>query len=303
MADYDFPKTAEPPHLASLAQSYAVDQREAELRNLFIKVFRSTLSTRAFDVILSGCAHLGSFDSVRKAINADGLTILQGDREEYATRYLYRAWQARDVNGRGLHFLRTYLQLLYPNQCRVAQLWQAKDKPYTTDMHSPLEITNGGAAWVPDPEKYWLTSRLEIALDLSVENRTITTLANIFRSIVPARLVPQFRFWLRFEAQVDITAHYFLYLNKHSVGRLHYGTRVITRRPEAMWKLGRRGQKDNPKLGGTQRVFVSADWNKDVEVLYKRIPKIGEPGRKLDGTWKIPCSPRIHARFEMSVTR
>ena len=125
MADYDFPKTAEPPHLASLAQSYAVDQREAELRDLFIKVFRSTLSTRAFDVILSGCAHLGSFDFVRKTVNADGLTILQGDREEAATRYLYRAWQARDTNGRGMHFLRTYLQLLFPNTCQVAQLWQA----------------------------------------------------------------------------------------------------------------------------------------------------------------------------------
>lgn len=302
MADYDFPKTAEPPHLASLAQSYAVDQREAELRDLFIKVFRSTLSTRAFDVILSGCAHLGSFDSVRKAINADGLTILQGDREEYATRYLYRAWQARDVNGRGLHFLRTYLQLLYPNQCRVAQLWQAKDKPYTTDMHSPLEIMDGGAAWVPDPEKYWLTSRLEIALDMSVENRTITTLANIFRSIVPARLVPQFRFWLRFEASLSYSATWWMNLYKHSDSRLRYCGRVITSRPDAMWKLGKNGDPNAPKLKQC-RVRSSAALVKKSETRYRDLPRIGEPNRKLDGTWKIPPAGHFWASFEMRVVK
>ncbi len=298
MADYDFPKTAEPPHLASLAQSYAVDQREAELRDLFIKVFRSTLSTRAFDVILSGCAHLGSFDFVRKTVNADGLTILQGDREEAATRYLYRAWQARDTNGRGMHFLRTYLQLLFPNTCQVAQLWQAKNKPYPQDLHSVLEMNSEGNYWEPDPENYWLTSRVEIALDLTVTTRSILTLTNIFRSILPARLVPQFRFWLRFEANVSYSVEWWFEMEKESVSRLRYCGRVITARPDAKWKLGKNGDQNAPKLRQC-RIRTSTAITKECEARYRDLPRIGEPNRKIDGTWKIPLAGHFWASFDM----
>lgn len=300
MAVCDFPKTTELPHLAALDKSFAVNAQEQALKDLFIAVFREYLSTQAHDLNVSGCAHLGSFDFIKKTINSDGLSILQGDREEYATRYLYRAWQARDTNGRGMHFLRTYLQLLFPNVCQVAQLWQGKDKAYPLDLHSVLEMDADGNHWTPDPEKYWLTSRVEIALDLTVTTRSILTLTNIFRSILPARLVPQFRFWLKFEAEMSYYADWRLLLYKHSDSRLRYCGRVITARPDAMWKLGKNGDKNAPKLKQC-RVRTETAIVKECEARYRDLPRIGEPNRKLDGTWKIPPAGHFWASFELKV--
>ena len=103
---------AQLPRLLPLENSYTENEVEADLKRLFLDLFDSTLAADVFDVNVLGAAHLGSFDMVRKAVNADGLVLMQGDREEAATRYLYRAWKSGDVQGRGLHFLRTYLQML-----------------------------------------------------------------------------------------------------------------------------------------------------------------------------------------------
>lgn len=302
MSVSDFTKTTVLPSLIPLESSFAVNEQEKELKDLFIAVFRAYLSSQAHDVNVSGCAHLGSFDSIKKTINADGLTILQGDREEYATRYLYRAWQARDTNGRGMHFLRTYLQLLFPNTCQVAQLWQAKNKPYPQDLHSVLEMDSEGNYWEPDPENYWLTSRVEIALDLTVTTRSILTLTNIFRSILPARLVPQFRFWLRFEASLNYSVEWWLEMEKDSVSRLRYCGRVITARPDAKWKLGKNGDPNAPKLRQC-RIRTSTAITKECEARYRDLPRIGEPNRKLDGTWKIPPAGHFWASFDMKAIK
>lgn len=303
MADYDFPDTAEPPRLAALSQSFTANEKEKQLRDLFIAVFRQYLASQAFDLNVSGCAHLGSFDFVRKTVNADGLTILQGDREEAATRYLYRAWQARDTNGRGLHFLRTYLQLLFPNQCRVAQLWQDKEKPYATEMHSVLEVDENGNQWTPDPERFWLTSRIEIALDLSIETRSITTLANIFRSIVPARLVPQFRFWIKFECFLPMYVDTYLHMQKDTHTRIPYCGLIVTANPDGWFKLGRDDAPElAPKLGYC-RVRTSSTIHKEAEATFGRVPRLGEPGRKLDGTWVLPSKPTgLYATFSLTIS-
>ena len=101
---------AQLPRLLPLEASFSENDVEADLKQMFLDIFGSTLAADVFDVNVLGAAHLGSFDLVRKAVNTDGLVLLQGDREEAATRYLYRAWKSGDVQGRGLHFLRTYLQ-------------------------------------------------------------------------------------------------------------------------------------------------------------------------------------------------
>lgn len=302
MDKFDFPKTVEPPRLKALEHSFTVSKEEQELRDLFIKIFREKLSAKVYDLNVTGAAHLGSFESIKHSINADGLTILQGDREESATRYLYRAWQARDRNGRGMHFLRTYLQLLYPNACQVAQIWQDKDKEYTKGMHSVLEMDSEGNAYVPDPEKQWLTSRLEIALDLTVTNRSITTLTSIFRAILPARLVPQFRFWLRFEARLNLTAEWRLFLEKESDTFYPYCGLVITDRPARMWNLGLDRDPDAPKLKNC-RVQSSGLLKKEVTTIFDKTPRIGEPNRYVDGTWNLPRSPHVYAEFTLNVTK
>src|SRR5574343_543015 len=180
----DFPN-AQLPALTPLQNSIAQSNFpiENDLRNLFIQLFSELLAESAFDANVLGMMHLGSLNLVRKAVNADGLVLLAGDREETATRYLYRAWKSRNCQGRGLHFLRTYLQLLFPNSWFVNQLAQHKSYPYPTKL-VPVSAANSNYYW---------TSRIRVALDYrKVTPESVNAMKPILRSVIPARLVLDF---------------------------------------------------------------------------------------------------------------
>ena len=250
MAHFDLPN-ATMPQLAPLESSFAQDAIEKELKALFVEIFKANLGEAAYDLNVSGAAHLGSSELVRRKINADGLTLMQGGSEvETANRYLYRAWNSRDNMQRGMHFLRTYLQLLFPNYCHVEQMWQDKDKPYPYGLHTSIEPDV-----VIDPETMWLTSRVEIALDLTIETRSITTLTSIIRSIVPARLFPQFLFWLIFDFEVNYEVKSFLTMEKHSVVQWYpHGTLYVSEDPGLLWYLGKDADPEHAPLLGTDWV-------------------------------------------------
>ena len=238
MNDFNL-ETAEKPRLTALENSYANGSVEDELKRLFITLFREKLAEKTADVNVSGMAHLGSFDLVRRTVNADGLALLQGDGEEAATRFLYRAWLSRDCDGRGMAFLKTYLQLLYPNLCDVVQLWQKKDEPYPLGLISPLDDEVQDGITQISPEKHWLTSRIEIALDLSTTTNSITTLGGIFRAILPARLTPRYRFRLFFELVVKPVLFYDFLMEKFIESRAEWQKLVIANEGDSdLWHLG-----------------------------------------------------------------
>ena len=177
----DFPN-AQLPSLIPLKNSSAQSNidTENELRNLFVQLFNDFLSSDTFDANVLGMMHLGSLDLVRKAVNKDGLVLLAGTREETATRYLYRAWQSKNNQGRGLHFLRTYLQLLFPNASQVEQMAQDKDYPYPTKL-IPLTVANSG---------YYSTSRIRVLIDhQKVTTQQLERMTPILRSVIAARLL------------------------------------------------------------------------------------------------------------------
>lgn len=187
----DFPN-AQLPELKPLAvsQGQLISDYENELRNLFLELFRELIAENAFDANVLGMAHLGSLNLVRKSVNNDGLVLLAGDREETATRYLYRAWKSRNNQGRGLHFLRTYLQLLFPNAWFVNQLAQHKSYPYPTKL-IPANAANSN---------YFLTSRIAVLLDYKrVTYEQINAMKPVLRSVIPARLTLDFALLATFE--------------------------------------------------------------------------------------------------------
>lgn len=178
----DFPN-AQLPELTPLKNSFAVDDVENDLRNLFIDLFESMMAQSAFDINVIGVGHLGSLDLIRKLVNVDGLALIDGDREETATRYLYKAWKSRNKNGRGFHFLATYLQLLFPNGYAIEQMAQAKSGTYPNQL-SPLLRS--------DSTKF-STSRVRVAIDSSKTTwENIDKMAPILSSIIPARLILYF---------------------------------------------------------------------------------------------------------------
>jgi hypothetical protein len=272
---FDFP-SAEIPSARALRDSFAHDEIEAELQALFLELFER-LASDAFDADVLGAPHLGSFELVRRMVNHDGLVLLRGAHEKAATRYLYRAWKSGDVQKRGLHFLRTYLQLLLPNQVQVRQLWHDRRFPYGEAFRSnePREIfyrflsepsLRLDGTWQlgrtsvplgapppihrPDERALFLTSRIDIVLSLEAmadsayllpgsRRGVLGALLEVIRAIVPARLVPMFRFWLAFVLIIRALISYRLRMHKSVSMRFSWCGRVITESVDARWALGR----------------------------------------------------------------
>lgn len=213
---------AQLPALNPLAASFEENEVEADCKRLLMDLFTEHLAKTVFDVNVLGAAHLGSLDLVRKAVSMDGLVLLQGDREEAATRYLYRAWKSGDVQGRGLHFLRIYLQLLFPGECDIVQKWHtdnnypdflcdltpkySSDYNYLGDENLFLDgAWNVGAQYYRlddsmgddeiNSEGLFLTSRIEITMGPSIDSASLAKISSILGACMPARLITQFRFW------------------------------------------------------------------------------------------------------------
>lgn len=326
------------PALLALERSHAANPVEADLQQLFIDLFRSQLAAKVFDANAAGMPHLGSFDLVRRAVNADGLVLLPGSREEAATRYLYRAWKSRNSQGRGLHFLRTYLQMLFPNGCEVRQLWHNQDHPYPRGLvaagrprawwlhqlgESGLKldghwgvgerVREANPSRVSDPARtdgLFLTSRIDIAVDFSVEVPSIAGLLHIVRSIIPARLVPSFSFLMGVDVLAGAALVSSLQMRKSLSVRLGWPGRVIGESADTSWQLGVDGVPirlprsagilniGHFKLGGRHdglsswriksgRIESNAVLHAASEAQTAGSPRLGDAWRRLDGSWQL----------------
>lgn len=342
MSDFDF-KLAALPGAEPLQHSHAGSQIESELKLLFKELFE-LVGRDTFDASVLGAAHLGSFDLVRKMISNDGLVLLKGAREEAATRYLYRAWKSGDVQKRGLHFVRTYLQLLFPGESSVRQMWHDKRFPYGQAFigNGPRDpywfhfLGEGGLkldqSWkvgrqlmadqpttpeyTPDQDNLFLTSRIEILLGLEalasggnpvdgIQRSATSGLLEVIRAVIPARLVPVFRFWLRFVLSVQVRTSGYLLMQKYSPMRYPWCGKVVTEADDAKWQLGIDAQLiklpqpfGSFKLGGRSggksvwrlhscRAASALTMTSDSDASIYRMPAVGEHGRRLDGMWRL----------------
>lgn len=185
------------PDLEPIGKGAAFDDYERELFDLFRTVFRTQLrdSERALNVY--GVPHLGSADLIERNVKQDGLALLHRD-DEPALRYLFLAWRTRNPR-RGLHFLRTYLQLLYSNGWIAEQQWQRKDTPYPLGLATPREIAG-------DPQDdHYLTSRVAVLIGSDDEDGTgLPQIAPALRSVVAAKYVLDIRLHREFDNRAAV---------------------------------------------------------------------------------------------------
>ena len=120
-AKFDF-KNAETPNLLPLRKSQEDSQYEREIKALVLDLFCKMLAAKAFDANVLGAPHLGSFGLVQQVLDRDDLLSAKLKTDEVAMRYLMRAWTSQKAK-RGLHFLKTAMQLLFP-RWEVNQLYQ-----------------------------------------------------------------------------------------------------------------------------------------------------------------------------------
>lgn len=166
--------------LLPLVHSHDATALEAEMKDLFIKLYADAMAATADDINVYGAPHLGSFSLVERNIDMDGLTVLRETTED-RIRYLFRAWRHRNPE-RGMHFLRLYLAAIFGDRNQVTQLWQKKDAPYPEDLRTEAEITDAGLA----VSQFFLTSRVRVDVDTEVVPAKL--LASL-KSAVAARIL------------------------------------------------------------------------------------------------------------------
>lgn len=165
--------------LAPLRASHEANELEAELKALFIEMLNAFIRPGEREVNTSGTPHLGPFSQVERAVKTEGLALYRG-ADESAMRYLFRAWRARNPK-RGLHMLRTYLQVLWPGGWTVEQMYQVKADPYPENL------------WAQPAPDRWRTSRVRVGVE-SADTTGDDVLAAVpaLRSVVPARILLEF---------------------------------------------------------------------------------------------------------------
>lgn len=169
-----------PPSLQPLKNSHEFDQLEHDLKQMFMDLFEDHLRAGERDLNVHGAPHLGSFDLVSESVKSDGLSLINND-DEPAMRYLHKAWRGRNPK-RGLHFLRSYLQLLFKDSWRLEQLWQSKALPYPTKLATKQRALSVGI------ESYFLTSRIRASITDS-KSTQLDAIIPAIRAALPARFV------------------------------------------------------------------------------------------------------------------
>lgn len=164
------------PRLAPLLNVHEFDFIEQELKAIFVGQFERFIRPAERNVNTLGIPHVGSTDQFERAIKMDGLALVRSG-DQRAMRYLFKAWKARNPR-RGLHMLKLYLQLLWPNSWECDQMWQDKSEPYPT----ALSPTDGG--------NHFLTSRVHVKISAaSTDGSDVATVAPALRSVLPAKYV------------------------------------------------------------------------------------------------------------------
>lgn len=168
------PPVAIPPKLEPLARSHEADDIETDLKAIFVEVFESMLRAAERRINTYGIPHRGTFQTVERFTKAAGLAMERRTAREVYMAELFRAWLARNPR-RGTKFLRHYLQLLWPNQWTLVQLWQDPGQTYPTGA--------GGES----PGRF-LTSRLSLSLEIDDQGE-LNNMLGSFRAALPAKFV------------------------------------------------------------------------------------------------------------------
>ena len=132
-----------------------------------------------------------------------------------------------------------------------------------------------------------------------------SSLMHIIRSVIPARLVPVFRFWLSFILYVQTILSGTLLMQKNSRMRYPWCGLVVSDSSDVKWALGKDGEtvtlplpfgtfRLGEKRGGASiwklkncRATSSATITSAASAPAYRLPKLAEIDRRLDGTWRI----------------
>lgn len=152
---------------------------ETAMAKAFKQVFADVFQQRIQDILDYGAPHLGSRTVVERFTKQDGLVVLRRPQtSDTLMRVIYANWSSM-ANKRGLGFLEFVLRMLWTDQWQIKRMWH----PISTYTNYPQFLV--------DEEKpnHFLTSRIRISIDESVDLAELIELSPILRKLVPANIV------------------------------------------------------------------------------------------------------------------
>ena len=152
---------------------------ETAMAKAFKQVFADVYQQRLQDVLDYGAPHLGSRTVVDRFTKKDGLVVLRRPfTSDTLMRVIYANWSSL-ASERGLGFLEFILRMIWTDKWQIKRMWH------------PINLINSYPLYLTDEEKpdHFLTSRIQISIDDSIDLSEIIELSPILRRLVPANIV------------------------------------------------------------------------------------------------------------------
>lgn len=193
--------------LLPLVRSAEFDDVEAELKALFISLYKEHIDDQVSEVALYGMPHIGPDSLVERSLAGDGLAVLRTTTMDQI-RHLFHAWRYRNPQ-RGTKFLAAYLNTLFGPVFTIDQLWCKKAGEYPTDVMTHAEMVIAGEA----EADYFLTSRLRVDIETEIVPERILKAA---KTALAARFVLE----LRAARKASVHANFAMVAYGFNIGRI-----------------------------------------------------------------------------------
>lgn len=168
--------------LKPLENSAVFDLEEEQLKKLFMTVIEDLYAEKINDIYSYGTASYGSHLVLERFIKQMGLVVLRRpDTSHTIMRILYENWTAL-ASKRGLAFLEFALELLWTNKWKIIRLWHSR--LLASQYPNLVTVTQ-------QPDSF-LTSRIYVVMDPSIDLTELELLSSSLGRLVPANIVPEF---------------------------------------------------------------------------------------------------------------
>lgn len=169
--------------LAPILGGHAANDLERAMAGVFVSVVQDTQIESLNDIYSYGAPWQGTATVVERFTKLNGLAVLRRDDDGLSDKLMsviYANWQAI-ASERGLGFLQFVLDMLYPNQSEIVQLWHSKAQAASY----PLYVSE-----TPHNDSF-LTSRVRINISGSADLAELSELTPTLSRLTPWHVVPE----------------------------------------------------------------------------------------------------------------
>lgn len=168
--------------LAPIVHTHKANELERAMAGVFTHVIGDSQLEQLNDIYNYAAPWQGSKTVVERFTKLNGLAVLRRDDglSDTLMSVIYANWESM-ASARGLAFLQFVLDMLYPSQNQVVQLWHSKARASSY----PTYLSENKAS------SRFLTSRIRIKLSSNIDVAELSELVPTLSRLVPWHVVPE----------------------------------------------------------------------------------------------------------------